>query len=436
MTFISYAQNFEDVMLWRALNQIKDGFYVDAGANDPEIESVTKAFYDYGWHGVNIEPVSSHFEALLKLRPRDINLLCAIGQKKGEINIFESDVRGWATGVPNVAKRQIREGHEGKYHSVQLRTLADICREFVEGDIHFLKIDVEGMEKEALLGADLENFRPWIIVVEATNPNSTKEVHCEWEPLLFNRNYVFSYADGLNRFYVAKERSRLAELLKYPPNIFDDFMCVDQLNANIKAKQLENVAYEAEMRAIQADVKIQELESKVNASKKRAEQAEAVAQEIKKRLQIAEKKAQKDQAHSEYLQMELRNIYESRLWKMTAPWRCAGNMARLFKRKIFALATFVPGGQIKHALRGVLLTIKHVLSMHPLSKSIAIQVLHLFPKLETRFRVIGRYNFQYYDLNQKMIKNHAKRVNELSPMAREIYFDLKAALEKEHKEQS
>jgi hypothetical protein len=45
MSFISYAQNFEDVMLWRALQHVERGFYIDVGANDPTIDSVTKAFY-------------------------------------------------------------------------------------------------------------------------------------------------------------------------------------------------------------------------------------------------------------------------------------------------------------------------------------------------------------------------------------------------------
>ena len=35
MSMISYAQNFEDVMLWRALGHIDNGFYIDVGANDP-----------------------------------------------------------------------------------------------------------------------------------------------------------------------------------------------------------------------------------------------------------------------------------------------------------------------------------------------------------------------------------------------------------------
>ena len=34
MSFISYAQNFEDVMLWRALKHVENGFYIDVGANE------------------------------------------------------------------------------------------------------------------------------------------------------------------------------------------------------------------------------------------------------------------------------------------------------------------------------------------------------------------------------------------------------------------
>ncbi len=45
MTFISFAQNAEDVMLWRALGHVRAGFYIDVGAQDPELDSVTHAFY-------------------------------------------------------------------------------------------------------------------------------------------------------------------------------------------------------------------------------------------------------------------------------------------------------------------------------------------------------------------------------------------------------
>ena len=45
MTFVSYAQNFEDVMLWRALRHVAHGFYIDVGAGHPDESSVTRAFY-------------------------------------------------------------------------------------------------------------------------------------------------------------------------------------------------------------------------------------------------------------------------------------------------------------------------------------------------------------------------------------------------------
>ena len=76
---ISYAQNFEDIMLWRALSQVKNGTYIDVGANDPIIDSVTKVFYDNGWSGINIEPVKENWEKLLEARPRDVNIQCMAG---------------------------------------------------------------------------------------------------------------------------------------------------------------------------------------------------------------------------------------------------------------------------------------------------------------------------------------------------------------------
>ena len=40
----SYAQNFEDVMLRRCLSDISEGFHVDIGAYDPEIDSISRWF--------------------------------------------------------------------------------------------------------------------------------------------------------------------------------------------------------------------------------------------------------------------------------------------------------------------------------------------------------------------------------------------------------
>ena len=89
---ISYAQNFEDVVLERVFKGQEKGFYIDIGAWDPDVDSVTKHFHLKGWSGINAEPVDQYFEKLQAARPRDINLNVAIGVKGQEF--FEVDDTG------------------------------------------------------------------------------------------------------------------------------------------------------------------------------------------------------------------------------------------------------------------------------------------------------------------------------------------------------
>src|SRR5471030_683971 len=97
MTFISHAQNFEDVMLLRALGHLQDGFYIDIGAADPDEYSVTRAFYDRGWRGINVEPLPSYFQRLAAARPRDLNLNIALAQAPGELPFFQIEDTGLST---------------------------------------------------------------------------------------------------------------------------------------------------------------------------------------------------------------------------------------------------------------------------------------------------------------------------------------------------
>jgi hypothetical protein len=71
MTRISYAQNGEDIVLYRAFGQQSEGFYIDIGANDPDTCSVTRLFSEAGWRGINVEPVPALAERLRTVRPRE-----------------------------------------------------------------------------------------------------------------------------------------------------------------------------------------------------------------------------------------------------------------------------------------------------------------------------------------------------------------------------
>jgi FkbM family methyltransferase len=224
MTFVSHAQNFEDVMLWRCFGQLKTGFYIDIGAGDPVIDSVTKSFYENGWSGINIDPTKSAFTKLEFDRPRDINLQVAVAEREGDIEFWSIPSTGLSTAVKNFADQHESAGFDVNRISVKTRTLKSICTELVRSPINFLKIDVEGFEKKVLLGADFEKFRPMVIIIESTEPNSQVENHLEWEYLLTESNYYYCYGDGLNRYYLAKESEILEVHFKYPPNVFDQFI--------------------------------------------------------------------------------------------------------------------------------------------------------------------------------------------------------------------
>lgn len=260
MSMITYAQNFEDVILWRAIGHLSSGFYIDVGANDPVEHSVTKVFYDAGWHGINIEPLPMYKAAFAEQRPRDINLTTAAGAINGELTLFDVPAtRGWASPDTAVADLHRAQGHFVAEMRVPQRTLNSICEEYVRGEIHFLKIDVEGFEGEVLRGIDLTRWRPWVLVIEATIPNSRVTNHETWESLVTGQDYVFAYFDGLNRYYVAREHAQLGAVIALQPNVFDNFVSWQLVRAD-KGAAVQEEARRAELDAHeQTRAKLQEV---------------------------------------------------------------------------------------------------------------------------------------------------------------------------------
>ena len=267
MTFISYAQNFADVLLWRALGQVGTGFYIDAGAAHPDADSVTRAFYDRGWRGINVEPVPEAARRLRAARPRDITVQAALGSAPGRAVLHHVGSEGLSTLSADIAARHREAGLAAEDLEVTVETLAALCERHAPPDIHFLKVDVEGSERDVLAGADFARFRPWIVLVEATVPNSPVEDFGGWEDILLAAAYRFVWFDGLNRFYVADERAAaLGPHFRTPPNVFDDFL---------RAADTESVRRlsRAEAREATLQGRIAEIEAQVRLAEERAERA-------------------------------------------------------------------------------------------------------------------------------------------------------------------
>lgn len=247
---ISYAQNFEDLMLLRCFKEVSKGFYIDVGAQDPISDSITNLFYLRGWSGINIEPSVEYFTRLEKQRVRDINLNIAVSDRDSEAKFFE--VPGSGLSTLNFENASDLENNQvsGIWRTIQTKTLNSVLTEnSIPQVIEFLKIDVEGFEKAVLSGIDFEAYRPKIILVEAVKPNSTILNDQDWNEILLKANYLEVYFDGLNKYFLRKESSYLKMHFDIPIGYFDKFIRYTE-QSTINELEIEKKKNEAEYKAL------------------------------------------------------------------------------------------------------------------------------------------------------------------------------------------
>lgn len=290
MKFRSYAQNFEDVMLWRALGHIQHGFYVDLGAWSPDYDSVTRAFYERGWRGVNVEPNPKLWGQLVQRRPLDVNLRVAVAATAGTVLMNFVENSGLSTLDDSIAIAHEAAGWSSQREEVRVVRLEDIFREFVVADqpIHFLKIDVEGLECEIIRDFSWSLYRPWVLVIEATKPMSQEASYEDWEPVLLESAYGFVFSDGLNRFYVAKEHFELAVKFKDPPNYFDQFELAQHAETRESLERLVVLQSQTAQELAEARISVAGLPVGDRDDKRKLFELEAARQGLLARVQALE----------------------------------------------------------------------------------------------------------------------------------------------------
>jgi hypothetical protein len=182
---ISYARNREDVVLWRALQELGNGRYAEINADDGRDQSMTKVFADNGWDGLILVPDVGVAAARREERPNEV---VEVGG--------EALTAGAATGE--------RTG-------------------FAAGELHLLVVEAHG--RAGSLGpADvpLRDLRPWVVVVSG-HPEEGSSAVDKWDAELVAAGYEPCLFDGVSRFYVAPARGELRPMLAYPACVRDEF---------------------------------------------------------------------------------------------------------------------------------------------------------------------------------------------------------------------
>lgn len=337
-SFTSYSLNFEDVILHRLFPITQTGFYVDVGAGHPRLENDTFSLYQRGWRGINIEPNHGFHSALMEERPRDINLQVVLSDSsfRGTLIYYELNGSGLSTCDTEQATAYQAAGCDIVLREVPVTTLSSVLTEARAEHINILKVDVEGFEEKVLNGNDWNKFRPDVVVVEATYPESPVRRPTGIPGLMEQRGYRHVYFDGLNDFYLERAFAT-PEGLTLPPNVFDRFVPRDVADLRIEVELLKINLNSAEEYADALRLQRDNLTFENRRLRRAVEQMRAELLALNQMLEpLHTMTEQLEQQKAELVASKARltSVYSSHSWLLTAPLRwCDGIRRRIATRR-------------------------------------------------------------------------------------------------------
>jgi FkbM family methyltransferase len=296
---VTYAQNREDLYIASFFPDVENGFYVDVGAHHPVRDSVTKYFSLRGWTGINIEPQRKYYELLEVDRANDVNLNIGISDSSGSLDLREFPGDGLST-FSDAMKSEYEQDEDMRAaghidYEVRVETLANVFAQHVpEGQtVHFLKVDVEGLEYQVLRGNDWSRFRPILVCVEANH------IVQDWHRLLADASYDKVLFDGLNEYFLAKEHGARTELFAFASMFLTGKQIrpfflnshVEDLNSRIEQLRTEVAGLNAEhaealAKHAEALARITEVNTSLETEAQRWQQAAASLQDSNKSIRF------------------------------------------------------------------------------------------------------------------------------------------------------
>ncbi len=153
---------------------VKEGLFLDIGANHPFELSNTYYFERLGWSGIAFEP-QPHIQALWKEVRKTPCLQLALGDTESEI-VFNSIIAdNWmhalacVDGLPagmRILNECVECAHQVEKINVPQKKLENVIAEYGITNIDFISIDVEGYEMNVLRGIDFSRVQIKCFIIE------------------------------------------------------------------------------------------------------------------------------------------------------------------------------------------------------------------------------------------------------------------------------
>ena len=141
---------------------IKNGFYIEAGANNGIFQSYTYELEKNGWKGILIEPSIVSYNECLKNRKSDnIFFNCAL-VSDDNIKKISGDFNSGSL-MSSVNGNRLKNN---QLIEVSATTISSILKQCNISDIDLFSLDVEGYEIDVLNGLDFNIYKPKYFVIE------------------------------------------------------------------------------------------------------------------------------------------------------------------------------------------------------------------------------------------------------------------------------
>ncbi|HUQ88117.1 MAG TPA: FkbM family methyltransferase [Vicinamibacterales bacterium] len=182
-------------VLGKVFPGVKNGFFLDVGSGHGTIGSNTKALEDLGWTGICIDPFPTHMEGRT-CRMETVVVSSTAGQ------VVKFRTHRALGGIEDTLGKWKSEAAKSPIVEFTTTTLGDV----LEGAkappfIHFMSLDIEGAELEALKGVPFDKYRFGAMAIEH---NDEEPKRTDILKFLEARGYHRTHSFRQDDFYVPR----------------------------------------------------------------------------------------------------------------------------------------------------------------------------------------------------------------------------------------
>ena len=206
---INFSSDGEDSILYKWLGGINNGFYVDIGSHKPFYSSNTYGFYLNGWRGICIDPNPGLKLKYLLLRSSDLFLNSAIVLQKKSGNSFFYYYQN-NTDLNTFSKKRVKIQQKlyGRYPTKKIKinklTIDDLIKLIANKELHFLNIDIEGLEYGIIKSLLNKKILPWCIAIEELGKTCENISNSKIKKFMNKKGYFLASRTFLTSIYIRK----------------------------------------------------------------------------------------------------------------------------------------------------------------------------------------------------------------------------------------